>query len=100
MKFLVVAVSFILTILNLNLASSQDIFQAGPHTVQQSLYLSLVNYGLNHNVDVWAPASPGEFPVLYFVPGVTGLFILISAVLRQTLKVFTITHSTSNYGSC
>ena len=72
MKLLAVAAGSFLLLLNWNFVISQDIFQAGPHEVQHSLYYSLTNYGLNHNVDIWAPASPGEFPVLYFVTGVTG----------------------------
>ena len=51
----------------------QDIYQPGPYSVQHELYLSIFSIGLDHNIDVWAPDGPGEFPVIFFVPGFTGL---------------------------
>ncbi len=60
------------TLVNLFFTSAQEIYQPGPFTVQHTIYLSLFNVGLDHNVDVWAPDGSGEFPVVFFIPGFTG----------------------------
>jgi hypothetical protein len=55
--------------------NAEDIFEVGPFTVQHKLYLSLFTWGLDHSVDVWAPQGEGNFPVIYFIPGIAGSFI-------------------------
>lgn len=67
------ATVFVLALAGISWTSAQDIYEYGPYTVQHEYYLGIFNFGLTHNIDVWAPASPGEFPTIYFVPGITGV---------------------------
>ena len=71
MKSLSAAV-FVLATACLSSTRAQDIYEPGPYTVQHVYYLNLFNLGLSHNIDIWAPDAPGEFPIIYYVPGVTG----------------------------
>jgi hypothetical protein len=73
MKSLAAAAVLLLVVHNSGLTSGQDIYQAGPYAVKHKLYLgSFFNWGVGHDVDVWAPEAGGDFPVIYFIPGVTG----------------------------
>merc|ERR1739838_482449 len=54
-------------------ALTGDPFTPGPHPVKHQLYNRFLNNGLNHELDVWAPASEGTFPVLYFMAGLGGI---------------------------
>jgi len=51
---------------------SEDIYQPGPFEVQHKLYFSLFNFGLDHDIDVWAPQAAGSYPIIYFIPGIAG----------------------------
>ena len=55
-------------------SSEVNIYQEGPYTVQHKLYNSLFIWGLDHSVDVWAPEGEGNFPVVYFIPGIAGVY--------------------------
>jgi hypothetical protein len=54
-----------------------EIYQPGPYAVHHKLYNSLFIWGLDHSVDVWAPEGEGNFPVVYFIPGLAGVYQIV-----------------------
>ena len=52
--------------------SEVDVYQPGPYSVKHNIFVSLFTWGLDHNVEVWAPEAEGNFPVIYFIPGLAG----------------------------
>jgi hypothetical protein len=54
-------------------SSTAEIYQPGPYITKHKQYNSLFIWGLDHSVDVWAPAGDGTFPVVYFITGLAGL---------------------------
>lgn len=53
--------------------SAEDPWTDGPHEAVRRLYLMSLT-GLNHELDVWAPNSPGKVPILYQMGGFGTLF--------------------------
>ena len=39
-----------------------------------SLYWGTFNGGLDHQLDVWAPDTPGKFPIIYNLGGMGAIF--------------------------
>ncbi len=47
-------------------------YEAGPYEVKRTSVISILNPGLDHNIEIWAPNVEGMFPVVYFMSGVGG----------------------------
>ena len=52
---------------------AEDPWTDGPHEAVRRLYLMSLT-GLNHELDVWAPDTPGKVPILYMMGGMGTLF--------------------------
>lgn len=49
-----------------------DPFVPGEHPVNNTLILNAITIATDTNIDVFAPNTPGDFPVFYFVTGLAG----------------------------
>ena len=48
-------------------------YEPGPYETKHMLIYGFLNNGLPKNLDVWAPATDGTFPMLYFIDGLGSL---------------------------
>lgn len=66
-----------------------DAFDEGPYFVNHTDFYQLANPTLDHNLGVFAPNEPGNFPVFYFVTGFAGITSYFQIHYK---KVFIIYH--------
>ena len=64
--------SFVLCCVFISIAVSIDPFTAGPHGVEHnhiSAEWGWLGGELDHNLEVFTPATPGQYPLVIFFPG-------------------------------
>ena len=67
----------ILVILATFSLATLDPYQKGPLEVKHQNYYRVLTSGLDHNLKVWAPNEPGNFPVVYFNSGLAGFYTIL-----------------------
>ncbi len=63
-----------------------DAFEEGPFFVNQTDFYHLANPTIDHNLGVFAPNEPGNFPVFYFVTGFGGN-VFSNIIFKEVIRI-------------